>query len=146
MKHKIYKNYTVALPSWQNILEDLDLNIKDGLFVKQLENLGFVTYRGERIPSVDMLRQAIHAMHPEHSICTAHIYISLLSFSNTLGRHKDDTDVFFIQALGQTKWIIEEEKLHEYILNPGDMIFIPKEHWHTPIPLSPRVGISIGFN
>lgn len=146
MKHKVYKNYTTALPSWQTILEDLDLNIRDGSVVRQLDNLGFITHRGERIPSVDTLRQSIHAMHPENSMCTAHIYISLLSSSKTLGRHKDDTDVFFIQALGQTKWIIEEDGKHEYILNPSDMIFIPKEHWHTPISLSPRVGISIGFN
>jgi mannose-6-phosphate isomerase-like protein (cupin superfamily) len=146
MKHKVYKNYTTALPSWQTILEDLELNLIDGSEVKHLDNLGFVTHRGERIPSVDILRRTIHALHPDKSECTAHIYISLLTSSRTFGRHKDDTDVFFIQALGMTKWVIEENGEHEYILSPGDMIFIPKEHWHNPTPLSPRVGISIGFN
>jgi ribosomal protein L16 Arg81 hydroxylase len=139
-----YKSYFNVLPSWDDIITALDYDITHRpASVKLLKDLGFVTHFGNEVSKVEKIRQQIHAMRPEETICTAHLYISLLTISETFGWHKDDTDVFFVQALGQTKWQIEGDL--EYILSPGDMLFVSKNLMHNTIPLSPRVGISIGF-
>lgn len=146
MKHKFIKNFWNVLPSWQNILDDLSLNIQDQSPVKMSNNLGFVTHRGERINEIFLLMNYIKSIEPNCSNVDAHIYISLLSNSETFGNHKDEMDVYYIQAQGKTKYIItEDNKEFEYIVEPGDMAFFPKGIFHNPIILTPRVGISIGI-
>ena len=144
---KFWKNEFKDLPNWNDIISDLDYNIKNKNEVKILPNLGFVTYNGHRIEKVENIRKKIHYLNKDKPICTAHIYISLLSNSHTFGKHKDDTDVYFVLAIGKMKWIVEYENgEEEYEMSAGDMIYLPKDRYHTPVPLSPRVGISIGFN
>ena len=136
------------LPSWQDILNDLSLNFTENSPTSPInvqEDLGFVTYRGGRVPKVERIRQEIAKLEPQMP-CTAHLYISLTSFSKTFGRHKDTADVFFIQALGKTHWAIDFEGMHEYDLDEGDMVFIPAGVFHASTPITPRVGLSIGFD
>ena len=136
------------LPSWQEVLDDLSLNFTENAPtspINVLDDLGFVTYRGERMPKVERIRQVV-AKFDTSLPCSAHLYISLMSFSKTFGRHKDNTDVFYIQALGKTHWVIDEDGAHEYDLIVGDMLFIPAEMFHTSQPLTPRVGLSIGLD
>ena len=136
------------LPSWQDILNDLSLNFTENSPTSPInvqEDLGFVTYRGGRVPKVERIRQEIAKFNPQ-IICTAHLYISLMSFSKTFGRHKDTADVFYIQALGKTHWAIDFEGVQEYDLDEGDMVFIPAGVFHASSPLTPRVGLSIGFD
>jgi mannose-6-phosphate isomerase-like protein (cupin superfamily) len=111
--------------------------------VKVLDNFGFVTHNAELIEKVKSIRDNIHLKRPEEPICSAHLYISLTSISSTFGWHKDTTDVFFVQLLGKMKWEIEND--YEYILTPGDMIYVEKSIWHNTIPITPRAGVSIGF-
>lgn len=141
-----YPNYCSVsdLPSWEELLSELDNSINENKF-KDLPRMGFVTHNGERIEKVETLRKQIHDSRPEEKICTAHLYMSLLPSSGTFGRHKDDTDVFFILAQGKMRWIVEAEETVDIEMKAGDMIFLPKEVYHTPIPLTSRVGISIGF-
>lgn len=139
-----YKSYFDILPSWDNVITALNYDITHRPnSVKVLKDLGFVTHYGHEVEIVENIRKQIHVMRPEEEICTAHLYISLLTISETFGWHKDETDVFFVQAIGQTKWQIEGGL--EFILSPGDMLFVAKNLMHNTIPLSPRVGISIGF-
>ena len=65
----------------------------------------------------------------------------ILIKSNTLGKHHDWQNVWFWQCQGKTKWIIKEKE--EYILSPGDLIYVPKNWTHEVIALSHRVGISM---
>jgi ribosomal protein L16 Arg81 hydroxylase len=147
---KFYPNYIKKdnLPSWEEIILDFDYNIRNDFHVKLLENYGIVTHNGHNIESVKRIKDHIHKNFGEYqSLCTAHIYISLLSFSSTFGRHKDSTDVYFILAQGSMSWKVEyEDGDYETTMSPGDMIFLPKGIYHTPFPITPRVGISIGFD
>lgn len=140
----LYKNAFQNLPTWEDVILDLDRNIQECQHVIALNNLGFVTHFGERIPKVDQIVEEIKKKRPNEPMYTAHVYISLLHNSETFGNHKDETDVFFVLALGKMKWIIEDTEVHE--LTAGDMLFIPKGVFHKPEPMTPRVGISIGFN
>ena len=145
-KHQLYKSFWKDLPSLFEIMVDLERNYMESEDVKQLHNLGFVTYKGHRIPRVKEVLDAIQAMRPKDK-CTAHIYISMFSFSETFGKHNDSSDVFYIQGTGKTDWIVEDEGTnYHYVLEEGDMIFVPRGYYHTPSPLSTRYGISIGFD
>lgn len=149
-RHLFVKSALMAdeLPSWQDVLDDLSLNFTENAPtspINVLDDLGFVTYRGERLPKVERIRQVV-AKFDTNLPCSAHLYISLMSFSKTFGRHKDSTDVFYIQALGKTHWVIDDDGTHEYDLTVGDMLFIPAEMFHASQPLTPRVGLSIGLD
>lgn len=149
-RHFFVKNFISIndLPSWQDVLNDLSLNFTDNSPTSPInvqEDLGFVTYRGGRVAKVERIRREIAKLNPQLP-CTAHLYISLMSFSKTFGRHKDTADVFYIQALGKTHWAIDFEGMQEYDLEEGDMVFIPAGVFHASTPLTPRVGLSIGFD
>ena len=136
------------LPSWDDVIADFDLEVKTNWDqVKDTGNLGVVTHFAEKIPEVNEIRKFIHSLRPNELKCTAHLYISFLSTSHTFGWHSDTTDVFYVQAKGNTVWEVEfESKVTQYILSPGDLIYVPKFIKHNTIPQSPRVGISLGFN
>lgn len=60
--------------------------------------------------------------------------------------HSDIIDGFFVQFNGQTKWKIYKNEIpDEYVLNTGDMLFIPKELNHSVESLCPRNAVSISF-
>lgn len=136
------------LPTWEDIILNFDDEVNNNrIEVRNFGDLGVATHHGENIPCVDNIRKKIHALRPNKKECTAHVYVSFLTKSKNLGAHKDGSDVFYIQALGKTRWEVHFNKqIEEYTLEPGDMIYVPKEIIHNPIPLSPRVGLSIGFN
>jgi ribosomal protein L16 Arg81 hydroxylase len=144
-RHQVFFNMWNDLPTWSEIFEDLENNMIAGRHVRVMNNFGFVTLYGENIPKVLKIKQEIQKLNPT-APCSAHIYISLFSKSETFGRHNDPSDVFFIQALGKTEWVIEDTETNKFVLSPGDMVYIPKHMFHTPFPKSPRVGLSIGFD
>lgn len=73
----------------------------------------------------------------------AHLYFNIATKAKTFGNHKDSMDVYFWQCQGVTKWIIDNKD--EVILNPGDLIYVPKGVYHKVIPLSPRLGVSMSI-
>lgn len=135
-----------ALPSWDDVIDDLDYNVQHNKPVKFLDRFGFVTHFGERIKKVSNVVDHIHSLRPKEVKPSAHLYISMLTTSGTFGRHNDTSDVFYIQGLGSSRFDVEEGTDQSYVLEPGDLLYIPASIYHTPQPLSPRVGISIGFD
>jgi hypothetical protein len=75
----------------------------------------------------------------------------IVSFTDkepTTGRHNDPMHVVYCQFIGSVEWIIfknESQKEERFILNPGDIIYIPKEVEHEVRSLSPRAAISFMF-
>jgi mannose-6-phosphate isomerase-like protein (cupin superfamily) len=63
--------------------------------------------------------------------------------------HSDAVDGFFTQFAGSTLWrVYDNNNLEQesYILNSGDLIFIPKNLKHSVESLCPRNAISISFS
>lgn len=63
--------------------------------------------------------------------------------------HSDPEDRFFIQGSGSTMWkIFDDEKNIKDVLTlePGDLVYIPKNLIHSVDPLSVRHCISIAFS
>ena len=68
----------------------------------------------------------------------------LEAFNPTI--HFDPVDGFFIQLEGSTLWkIYYLDKIEEYTINSGDMLFIPKGLKHSVESLCPRTAVSISF-
>jgi len=144
-KHYIFRNIGLEGPSWENILDCLNDTIEQRINLKILDNLGFVLLENiNTLPGVfDFLT---YLSSTTKQTVSAHCYISMLSVSNTFGRHNDNSDVFFWQVQGKSKWLVEDYNTSEYILEKNDMIFVPKGMVHEVIPLGPRAGISFGID
>jgi len=56
--------------------------------------------------------------------------------------HSENYDVYIIGALGRTLYKVEDK---EYIIEPGQILHIPKGHLHVAIGLDPRIVMSYGL-
>tara|TARA_Y100000015_G_C2394364_1_gene91902 strand:- start:57 stop:479 length:423 start_codon:yes stop_codon:yes gene_type:complete len=68
-----------------------------------------------------------------------HVYCSLGNHAPTFGRHKDENDVLIVQAVGRMIYKIEDK---QYILFPGDSLFISAGTYHEPHVTCPRITLS----
>ncbi len=93
------------------------------------------------------------------------IMISFAATGGSVGAHMDHYDVFLLQAQGQRRWQIDasenppldfrddvELKLlrhfnptHDWVLNPGDMLYLPPKVPHHGIGVNPCLTISVGM-
>ncbi len=91
------------------------------------------------------------------------LMISLASDGGGVGPHFDSYDVFLLQAYGQRRWQISAQtdlslidgmplKIlrqftpeQEFILEPGDMLYLPPHYAHDGIALGECMTYSIGF-
>ena len=78
----------------------------------------------------------------EKNHATIDLYFSMVSGSKSI-THKDDYDVLIIGMYGKTLYIVEEE---EFIVEPGDLLSIPKNKLHKAMGISPRIIASYGVN
>lgn len=143
-KHFVFRNLNLPRPEWQEILDHFNRNVVTKSKVDVMLNLGFVFFDADKMPYVNDLVSEIKKMNDNK--VSAHCYLSLLETSQTFGRHNDDSEVFFWQVQGKTRWVVEDQVLCEYELSSNDMIYIPKFMVHDVKPLGPRAGISIGID
>lgn len=72
--------------------------------------------------------------------------MAVVSFTNndaTTGRHFDNDDVLYVQFIGSVIWKIwEKDKEIVYILNSGDLLFVPKNTYHEVKSITPRAAVS----
>lgn len=91
------------------------------------------------------------------------LMISLASDGGGVGPHFDSYDVFLLQAWGRREWrigplkdqslrkntpvkLLENfEPTESFILEPGDMLYVPPNWGHDGIALGPCMTYSIGF-
>jgi mannose-6-phosphate isomerase-like protein (cupin superfamily) len=74
-------------------------------------------------------------------------FYSLSDISNAFEMHSDTESVFLIQGYGDVGMVISDAETSEktiYHLKTGDAILIPPLTIHKPIPIGPRVTLSIG--
>lgn len=82
---------------------------------------------------------------------------------SSVGAHIDDYSVFIFQGRGSRKWLLEEKPVPDYfpdidikllkkfkphiewVLQPGDMIYIPPGVAHHGISLEDSISYSLGF-
>jgi len=91
------------------------------------------------------------------------LMISLATIGGGVGPHFDSYDVFLLQAHGRRRWQFGQQKdltlveglplkilsdfapEQEFILEPGDMLYLPPQAAHDGVALDECMTISIGF-
>jgi len=128
------REYNLDVVNWTEAFLNYDNSVRNNKQIKFSYPGFFVSHEGHEIEKVQNVLKDLKCS-------IAHLYFNISTKAETFGKHKDTMDVYFWQCQGVTKWIIEDKD--EVILNPGDLIYIPKEIYHSVIPLSPRLGISM---
>jgi 50S ribosomal protein L16 3-hydroxylase len=91
------------------------------------------------------------------------VMISYASDGGGVGPHFDSYDVFLLQAHGQRRWRIGRQKdlslvpdvplkilanfkpEQEWVLNPGDMLYLPPRYAHDGVAVGECMTYSVGF-
>ena len=131
---EVIRKFELNTPSWQDVINNLNNSIQKGDLIKSNDRGFFVSHRAYEILKVDMVRKKLKANG-------AHLYVNFLYDGDAFPKHQDNVDVIFWQIIGKTKWPVDKE----YILEPGDLIKIPKNTSHEVKPLTARAGISFGI-
>jgi ribosomal protein L16 Arg81 hydroxylase len=144
MRHFVDSRLDFFLPTWQNVIDNL--NACQGEAVYHTDTMGVIVHEVRHKDYTPVQEMAAMLSHEYNNApVSAHTYISFTDQSKTFGKHVDDLDVYFLQALGQTQFTVwEEDQEFVYTLKPGDMLHIPAGLYHDTKPLTPRVGISYG--
>ena len=125
----------------------------DGTTVSQNVLPSFATHNAELIPSVAHIRNLISNKHnikkSTHRI-NCHLFMSFIASSEAFGMHHDSEDTYIWQVIGTTPWRLKmgkepDAEIEEFILEPNDMIFIPKYWDHCPLIDGPRCSVSFSI-
>ena len=94
-----------------------------------------------------------------YGVGQANIYCSNQKHAKTFSIHADSTDNFLFHVRGKIRWYIYKEfhnkgmpyrpdsttLLDSFVLDEGDLLYIPKGQFHRVETLSPRISISFHF-
>jgi hypothetical protein len=115
-------------------------------FIK--ENNLFSTFKGvkELLKKVNGGESGENCSFYKNNRCDCKLmwHTQALRFSITkhvVSDHNDPNDVLYWQILGNSTWIINNDK--EYVLKPGDLFYFNKEDSHIVKEDGPRSGIII---
>lgn len=119
------------------------------------------------VQGVDLHHEAAHALLHAFSFLPAarldDLMISYASDGGGVGPHFDSYDVFLLQAQGRRRWRIGRqqdlqlqenvplkilarfEPEQEFVLEPGDMLYLPPRYAHDGIAIGECQTYSIGF-
>ena len=119
------------------------------------------------VQGVDLHHDGVHALLQQFRFVPDarldDLMISYASDGGGVGPHFDSYDVFLLQAHGQRRWRIGRQKdlslqpgvplkilqnfepEEEFVLNPGDMLYLPPKFAHDGVALGECMTWSIGF-
>jgi 50S ribosomal protein L16 3-hydroxylase len=119
------------------------------------------------VQGVDLHNDAVHALLQQFRFVPDarldDLMISYATDGGGVGPHFDSYDVFLLQAQGQRKWRIGQQKKFElqegvplkilkdfkpeaeFVLNAGDMLYLPPGYAHDGIAVGECMTYSIGF-
>jgi 50S ribosomal protein L16 3-hydroxylase len=119
------------------------------------------------VQGVDLHHDGVHALLQEFRFVPEarldDLMISYATDGGGVGAHFDSYDVFLLQAHGQRRWRIGRQKdlrlqpgvplkiladfvpEEEFVLNPGDMLYLPPRYAHDGVAIGECMTYSIGF-
>ena len=103
--------------------------------------------------------QQCQEFEKHYGVGQANIYCSNQKHAKTFSIHADSTDNFLFHVRGKIRWYIYKEfhnkgmpyrpdsttLLDSFVLDEGDLLYIPKGQFHRVETLSPRISISFHF-
>lgn len=112
------------------------------------------------------VREADELLHRFNFIPQARLDDLMVSYATDgggIGAHFDSYDVFLLQGIGQRRWRISDQQNHtliegaplkliadfqpteDWVLNPGDMLYLPPRFAHEGTAIGDCTTYSIGF-
>ena len=120
----------------KEILNNEDLNNKTIIFSKTLN------YKKEFEYLINFFKLKVPELNK--SIRNdVHIYAGLDEISKSFGEHFDKSANFILQTEGKSRWVISS--FLDVVMEPGDVLYIPRLYVHECIPLTKRISISFPF-
>ena len=151
--------------SWDNFISSIndayDLNDPNNGMVFSKEVIGKINFfqkltltleniNETNFPGIESKAERLTELHEQLSKpgkCLG--YFGAVSFTTkepTTSKHNDPMDVIYAQFVGSVTWTISDEDGSEsHVLNPGDIIYVPKSVMHEVTSLTPRAAISFMF-
>lgn len=146
--------------AWKDVLALLYSDLSVGKSLGQggkikYDDFGFKIMKANRIQKVEDQFEELKSLFvfAEDRVSApggAQIYLSLATHETSYGTpHSDPENIFFWQIRGICNWKIWHEDGEsiqvDEILEPGDIIYCPKNLKHHIIAITPRAGVSMGF-
>ncbi len=119
------------------------------------------------VQGVDLHHDAAHALlQPFNFVPAARLDDVMVSFASDgggVGAHTDEYDVFLLQLAGQRRWRVGPagaprwrrdvplkqlqnfKPTHDWVLGPGDMLYVPPGWGHDGVAVGSCITASIGF-
>lgn len=119
------------------------------------------------VQGVDLHHEGVHALMQQFRFVPDarldDVMVSYASDGGGVGPHFDSYDVFLLQAHGQRRWRIARqtdlslqpgvplkilrhfEAKEEFVLHPGDMLYLPPQYAHDGVAVGECMTWSIGF-
>lgn len=119
------------------------------------------------VQGVDLHHEGVHALMQQFRFVPDarldDVMVSYASDGGGVGPHFDSYDVFLLQAHGQRRWRIARQKdlslqpgvplkilqhfeaEEEFVLDPGDMLYLPPQYAHDGVAVGECMTWSIGF-
>jgi 50S ribosomal protein L16 3-hydroxylase len=75
------------------------------------------------------------------------LMVSYAAPGGGVGPHVDSYDVFLLQGPGKRRWRVwlSNKKIKEYVVGPGDLLYLPPGLKHDGVALEPCYTYSVGF-
>lgn len=146
-QHYFFGKVLPGTPSWDDVFRNLEKSMEEESLIKLGPYLSIVTHDGDKhIRLAGEFLAELGRLDPALK-GSAHVYIGLTKFSESFGKHKDNSDVWSWQVIGATRWkVFAQGGVMEYTLNAGDVLYVPRNMEHEVTSLCPRVGISFGLD
>lgn len=158
----VIKNFCNEVPSWEDFVQyleeathqpssfpdplpqyDLDLGGKvvGNVLIKQDFYLYIAPHR--YLGACEKIIEEFSHIHPSFGM--GNLYINLSSSIDNVPSHTDPLDNFYWQCQGSVEWKANDKT---YIINPGDLVFIPAKTYHAVNFSGARaaIGFSVDLN
>jgi hypothetical protein len=135
--------------SWDRIIRNYDNTLffhneitrqgfPDTKIIDDLGNGGFAIHGSSINPDVRQVLEMIQTIDSSLE-AKASLYISFNRQARTFPEHRDPLHVWIHQFQGETDWYVEDG---EYLLKPGDILYIPPMFEHCARIIEPRCSMS----
>lgn len=131
------RGYDTEVLKWEQILSFYSRAV-DTQIPYECREPGFFVIKPRAAEEIDI--PELQKMLDKLKIKEAHVYFSLVTGTIGYGKHHDITDVWFWQCQGTSKWVVDG---FTYMMNPGDLLFIPSGLDHCVESITPRAGVSM---
>jgi hypothetical protein len=152
VNHKIFKKALVQTPSWQDMMDYVEFSKTAGNYRSDYEGF-YILHCGKdhdisHFNGADEFLKVMTAIYGDDTSsqsCFTFVisenYRALKSRSGIM-RHTDTTDTIHWNTVGATIWTLyQDDQAHEYLVEPGDIVYIKYGTEHGVESLTPRAGI-----